>query len=86
MRFGKNAKFGAGFFLAPDIDLGGRILADPDKRQTRNYAALLQIRNPLRQFTLDLSGDGPAVNDVVWVRDNKLSGWRWFPTLQCVGG
>ena len=35
VRFGKNAEFGAGLFLAPDINLGRRVFADAHEREAR---------------------------------------------------
>ena len=65
MRFGKDAEFGAGLFLAANIDLGRRVFADAHEREAGRHAALLQLRHALRQFAQDLRGDGAAVNDVV---------------------
>ena len=33
VRFGNDAEFGAGFFLATDVNLGRRIFADTNKRE-----------------------------------------------------
>ena len=67
MGFGKNAEFGAGFLLATDINPGRRIFANTNEREARLDPALVQFSNALRQFTLDLRGNGAAVNDVVTV-------------------
>ena len=65
--FGKNAEFGTGLFLAADIDLGRRIFADTNEREARSDPALAQFNDALRQFPLDLRGDGAPVNDIVTV-------------------
>ena len=67
VRFGKNAEFGAGFLLAADINLGRRVFAHAHEREAGLDPALVQFSDALRQFALDLRGDGAAVNDVVTV-------------------
>ena len=62
--FGKNAQFGAGFFLAADIDLRGRVFAHAHEREARLHAARLERGDALREFALDLRGDDPSVNEV----------------------
>ena len=66
MRFGKNAEFRAGLFLATDIDFGSRVFANADERETGLHAALLQPGSAVCKFALDLRGNGAAVNYVVW--------------------
>ena len=64
VRFGNDAQFGAGFFLAPDIDLRRGILAHAHEREAGNHALPFQFRDAHREFALDLRGDGAAVNEV----------------------
>ena len=52
VRFGKNAEFGAGFFLAPDIDLGGGIFADAHKSEAGCDPALFQRGDACGKFAL----------------------------------
>ena len=65
MRFGDNAEFGAGLFLAADIHFGRRILAHAHKRQSGNHPARFERRHARGEFALDLRGDGPPVNEIV---------------------
>ena len=45
VRLGNDAEFGAGFFLATDIDLGGRVFTDTNKREAGNGSALFERRD-----------------------------------------
>ena len=67
VRFGKNAEFGAGFFLAADIHPGRRVFANANEREARLDPALVQFSDALRQFTLDLRSDGAPINELVTV-------------------
>ena len=67
-RLGKNAEFGAGFFLASDINFGRGIFAHAHKRKAGNHTALFQIRHVRAEFTLYLRGDGAAINELCWAR------------------
>jgi len=63
VRFGNDAQFRAGLFLAPDIDLGGRVLADAHERESGRNAAPLEFGDPRGELGLDLRGNRASVND-----------------------
>jgi hypothetical protein len=65
--FGKNAEVGAGFLLATDINPGRRIFAHTNEREARSDPAFVQCNDALRQFPLDLRGDGAPINELVIV-------------------
>ena len=75
MRLRNNAQLGAGFFLATDIDLGGRVLADAHKSQPGNHAPGHEGGHLRRQLALDLRGNGPSVNEVVHVESVPANGY-----------
>ncbi len=65
MRFGNDAQFGAGLFLATDINLGGGVFPHPHKGQPGNDPLRFQLRNPGSQLALNLRRDGAAINEIV---------------------
>src|SRR5207247_8254901 len=51
-------------FLHPHVNPRGRVFSHAHERETRLHAALLQRRETVRGFGVDLFGDGTPVNEV----------------------
>jgi len=75
--FGKEAKFGTGFFLAPDVDFGCRVFTHANEGQARLYPARFEGREAGRKFALDLRRDEPPVNEVR-PRYHLITWMRWM--------
>src|SRR5271170_7511617 len=79
MRFGKNAEFLAGFFLAADINFRCRVISHADEREAGSHAALFQFTDARGEFALDLRGDGAAGNEIV--RRHHSTTWIFWMVI-----
>ena len=64
VRLGSDAEFRAGFFFAPNVNLGSGIFPAAHEGQSGLHAARLERDDALREFVLDLARDEPTINEV----------------------